>query len=1062
MIDNIASKEERILEQVKFFDRLLWVLNNSEFSLNVFRNLIEEIGLFFKVNHVYLIRCRNINFWDLKFEWFSDKKYSKLYLNGNWENYLALYSYLGTGNHVSDDDVDISIELSKWKSQFAANHVLLIPILSSKKVVSVFGFADVEKRFFYDDEILMLKQFVNFLHYQLDTFEALTVLRSGNVELRNEVSELSNQLNLIPAMIAQKSSNLRYDSVNDHLIRIFGLRKFDVIGKTDIELFPKDIAANLQRKDLEAFELDQPTTNHHEISIKKKKYHFAYHRIPYRDRNDNLKKLLIVAHDITEMFSAKVESELASKAKSEFLANMSHELRTPLNSIIGFTELLLQDNLSNEQHETLSNIKQSSYSLLDLINDILDLNKIESGKFDLFPVSFNIRKQINEITKLFEPRVLEKGIKFKTKVEENVPQNVVTDPLRIRQILVNLIGNSLKFTKQGEINLVVRNVPSNLLVENFADIEYSVTDTGIGIAPEKLNKIFEAFTQAEKDTAQKFGGTGLGLTISKRLIEMMGGSISVSSELDVGSRFWFKLPVEVTDVKGEKVEVVKEEVAESIQIRKPGEPLILVVDDDISTIRVYENSLKSKKYNLLILQSGKDVLSVAKKHRPDAILLDIFLPEKNGWEVLRELKSDVITKSIPVIVCSILQEQNKALNLGAADYIEKPIAQNRLLEILTNIHKTPPDKKRIVVVDDDVNVLKRLDKLLDKNEYFVECFSVADMALDNVLKSSPPSLIILDLMMERMDGFEFIKELRRSSEYNKTPVLVITARELNDNETAYLREKSSTIVKKSEIREKDFLKSLDKLLTGTKTPLAEVKPIEVTPAKSETQIPSLNVLLVEDNLMNQKFMSHILKRLGSTYDIAVDGRDCLDKLNGGKYDLILMDIQMPVMDGIEATKAIRQDNKYKYLPIIALTAHAMKGDRERCLAAGCNGYITKPVDQQKLVGEIMTVIKTTEPEYEEISPYFQGFDKEEVIQFQTEYIEQLRTEISELDRIMSPKEFEKFKFFGHNIKGNGVAYGFPEVSKLGAQIENSSKDQDYASLSTAFEELKEWLKNVKI
>ncbi|MBU2444857.1 MAG: response regulator [Bacteroidetes bacterium] len=1062
MIDKIVSKEDRLLEQIKFFDRLLWVLNNTEFSLQVFRNLIEEIGVFFKVNHIYLIRCRNINFWDLKFEWFTDNKYSKLYLNGNWENYLALYSYLGTGNHVTDDDVDISIELNKWKAQFNTHHVLLIPILSSKKVISVFGFADVEKRFFYEDEIMMLKQIINFLHYQLDTFEALAVLRSGNAELRNEVSELTNQLNLIPALIVQKSSNLRYENVSDQLIRILGFRKFDVIGKTDMELFPKEKANELQKKDLECLELDHPTTSHHQLVIQDKTYHFAYHRIPYRDKNDNLKKLLVVAHDITEMFSAKVESEMASKAKSEFLANMSHELRTPLNSVIGFTELLLQDNLSSEQHETLSNIKQSSYSLLDLINDILDLNKIESGKFDLFPVNFNIRKQIKEVTKLFEPRILEKGIKFYTKVEENVPQNVLTDPLRIRQILVNLIGNSLKFTKKGEINLVVRNVSRGTMNGNIAELEYSVTDTGIGIPPEKLGKIFEAFIQAEKDTAQKFGGTGLGLTICKRLIEMMGGSINVSSEIDVGSRFWFKIPVEITESKTEKAEIVSEELSESIQIRKPGEPLILVVDDDISTIRIYENYLKPKNFNLIILQSGKDVLSTVKKHRPDAILLDIFIPEKNGWEVLRELKSDVIAKSIPVIVCSILQEQNKAINLGAFEYIEKPISSSKLLEILGNIHKTPVGGKKIVVVDDDVAVLKKLDKMLSNQDYSVECYSAADIALDSILKSSPPSLIILDLMMERMDGFEFIKELRRSSEFNATPILVITSRELNENERVFLRDRSSSIIMKSDLREKEFLKSLEKLLTGIKTPIAEIKSPDVTAVTEEFKLPSLNILLAEDNLMNQKFMSHILKKLGSTYVIAVDGKDCLDKLNNGKFDLILMDIQMPVMDGIEATKIIRQKSNYKNLPIIALTAHAMKGDRERCLAAGCNGYITKPVDQQKLVGEIMSVIKTTEPKYEEISPYFQGFDQEEVIQFQTEYMEQLRIEITDLDKIMSPKAFEKFKFFGHNIKGNGVAYGFPEISKLGEQIENSSKDEDYATLTTKFEELKKFVNGVKI
>jgi PAS domain S-box-containing protein len=1062
MIDKIVSKEERILEQIKFFDRLLWVLNTTEFSSNIFRDLIEEVGLFYKINHIYLIRCRNINFWDLKFEWFTDKKYSKLYLNGNWENYLALYSYLGTGNHVSDDEVDISTEFNKWKSQFNANHLLLIPIVSSKKVVSVFGFADVDKRFFYEDEILMLKQFINFVHYQLDTVEAVTVLRSGNVELRNEVGELSNQLNLIPAMIAQKSSNLRYESVNDHLIRILGIRKFDVIGKTDMELFPKEKADELQKKDLECIELDHPTTNHHEMVIQDKRYHFAYHRIPYRDRNDNLRKLLIVAHDITEMFSAKVESEMASKAKSEFLANMSHELRTPLNSIIGFTELLLQDNLSSEQHETLVNIKQGSYSLLDTINDILDLNKIESGKFDLFPVSFNIRHHLKEIAKLFGPRILEKNLKLHVKVDDDVPQKILTDPLRIRQILVNLVGNSLKFTKRGEINLVVRNLTGENRAGHIAEIEYSVNDTGIGIPKDKLGQIFEAFTQAERDTAKKFGGTGLGLTISKRLIEMMGGTINVSSEIDVGSRFWFKIPVEITEPSDKKTEVSIAAIDEVIQPKPKIQPLILIAEDDIGTIKIYENYLKSRNYNLIILQSGKDVVSTAKKHRPDAILLDVFLPEKNGWEVLRELKSDVVTKSIPVIVCSILQEQNKAINLGALDYIEKPITSNKLLEILEGLQKKAVGENKIVIVDDDVNVLNKLDKILQEKEYVVEYFADSVIALHYILKNPPPALIILDLLMQKMDGFAFIEELRKNDDFTTTPVLILTSKELNEIEEKFFEEKSSSILLKSDFREKDFIKRLDRLLTGIKTPIIEVQPQTVTLKTEELKIPQLNVLLVEDNLMNQKFMSHILKRLGSTFEIAVDGKDCLDKMNAGKFDLVLMDIQMPVMDGIEATKIIRKNNKYKNLPIIALTAHAMKGDREKCLSAGCNGYITKPVDQQKLVGEIMSILKTTEPEYEEISPYFHGFDKEEVIQFQTEYIDQLKIEIADLEKILSPKEFEKFKFFGHNIKGNGVAYGFPDISKLGAQIENFSKDKDYASLTTAFEELKKFISEVKI
>jgi FOG: CheY-like receiver len=260
------------------------------------------------------------------------------------------------------------------------------------------------------------------------------------------------------------------------------------------------------------------------------------------------------------------------------------------------------------------------------------------------------------------------------------------------------------------------------------------------------------------------------------------------------------------------------------------------------------------------------------------------------------------------------------------------------------------------------------------------------------------------------------------------------------------------------------LNRLDRILDRIKESkkATTVSTIKAEKPVEKPTIPPLHILLVEDNLMNQKFMSHILKRLGSTFDIAVDGRDAIEKVQKNKYDLILMDVQMPVMDGLEATQYIRNELKMKDIPIIALTAHAMKGDREKCLAAGCTGYITKPIDQQKLVTEIMSVIKSTEPEYEEISPYFQGFSREEIIQLRTDYIESMRKEVEELDKKLSPKEFEAFRFFGHNIKGNGVAYGFPEISKYGAKIEEAANEKDYPTLVTIFNEFKNYLANVKI
>lgn len=1064
MTNKGITKEERLLSNLRFFDRIINSLNNNDFDLDLFRNIIEEVGKFFKLQHIYLIKCRNINFWELRFEWFLDKKYSKLYLSGNWENYLALYSYLGTGNHVTQDESEVSTELENWKSQFNASNILLIPLLEDKKVKVIFGFGDVEKKFFYEDEILILKQIVNHLYNRLESFEATSILRNGNTELRAEVSELSSQLNLIPAMIIRKSASLRYENVNDDFIKYTGFRKFDVIGKTDKELYPIEVATKLLDKDREALENEIITTTYHQLTLREKEYYFAFHRIPYRDRNDNFKKLLVVAHDITELFSAKIQSELASKAKSEFLANMSHELRTPLNSIIGFTELLLQDKINDEQQDTLSNIKQSSYSLLDLINDILDLNKIEAGKFEINNVAFDVRAQIREITSLFKPRVLEKNLRFNTKVDDNVPEVIIGDPLRVRQILVNLIGNSLKFTREGEINLIVKNLDEENKIGKTVNLEYSVTDTGIGIPKDKLSEIFEAFAQAEKDTTVKFGGTGLGLTISKRLLELMGGEIFVSSEVGLGSKFWFRLPAEVSSLKKKAKEETKPLELDVLKLIRRRPSFVLIIEDDISTIKIFERYLKSKDYKLITSQSGKNAIELAHKFHPDLILLDVNLPEKSGWDILRNLKSDVVTKSIPVVVCTILQEKQKALNLGAVEYLEKPFDSSNLLEVLNRVQKSYYGKGRIVIVDDDELILKKVDSVLQKAEYTSECFNDSEIALRSIIDNPPPSLIILDLMMPKIDGFQFIDELRKRDDYTTVPIIVLTSKDLSEDEQKILRQNCDLLIQKDDFDAKLFIEQLDKILNNlrSKSFLAETEAEPSIQLGVIETIPKLHVLLVEDNLMNQKFMSHILKKIGATYQVAVDGKDCLEKIEAEKFDLVLMDIQMPVMDGIEATKHIRQKTKFKNLPIIALTAHAMKGDQERCLHAGCNGYITKPVDQQKLVGEIMSLVKTTEHKYEKINPYFQGFDKEEIIKFQTEYIDQLKIDIQNLDKKLSPREFETFKFFGHNIKGNGVAYGFPEISKIGAELEIAAKEQDYASLTTVFDKLKRYVDGINI
>ncbi len=1061
MAEKPYSKDDRILELLKFLDEINELLND-DFDNKLFNVIIERVGHFFKLNKVYFIKCFGVNYWEVRYQWSKEKELFKQHISGNWDNLISLYSYLSTGNCVTDDLADYSEELSRFKSYFGATNILLVPTISEKKLAALFVLQDVEKKFFYDDEIIILKQIFSRIMHLLNLKDKIDFLRTTNLELRKEFDAFNRLFNLIPALIIQKSENLKYENVNENFLSFIGKKKFEVLGRGDFEFFPETVAQEITKADVESLESETKSTRIHEIKIDDRIYYFIFDRVVFIDNESKQKHLLTVAVDITKIFEEKIRSEIASKTKTEFLANMSHELRTPLNSIIGFTNLLIQEDLPEETKEIISNIRQSSYSLLELINDILDLNKIEAGKLELNPVPTDLKSLLNEIKNLFRERFESKKIYLEFKIHELVPDSILCDPLRLKQILINLIGNAYKFTNEGGVTVQVRNLSTTKEIGKTIQLEFAVIDTGIGIQEDKLNLIFEAFTQADKDTAQKFGGTGLGLTISKKFVEMMGGKIYVESQAGRGSKFFFIIPVEIT----KRVEAGVEEIEKGKIIGSKSEfaPLILIIEDDLSTARQIERHLKDKDFKLIISQTARDGFLNAKKYHPDLILLDIFLPDKSGWEVLKELKSDVVTKAIPVVICSIQPEVNKAFSLGAIEYFEKPINVQKLQKLIKSLESKFSISDKIVVVDDDVNVLQRIDHVLTKNGYQVMCFDDPEIALKKLKEFQSASLILLDLMMPKLDGFQFLAEIRKDENLMNIPVIVLTSKKLLEDEIKYLEEKTSAIFRKETFDETEFLKSLDKILERVlETKKSSIRTsIRVEKPQEKSTIPPLHILVVEDNLMNQKLMSHILNRLGSTFDIASDGKEAIEMIKKKKYDLILMDIQMPVMDGLEATRIIRNELNMRDLPIIALTAHALKGDREKFLAAGCTGYITKPVDQQKLVSEIMSVMKSKEPEFEEISPYFQGFSREEIIQLRTEYIDSMKKEVEELNKKLSPKEFEAFKFFGHNIKGNGVAYGFPEISKYGAKIEEAAVGQDYPSLVTVFNEFKDYLNSIKI
>ena len=658
--------------------------------------------------------------------------------------------------------------------------------------------------------------------------------------------------------------------------------------------------------------------------------------------------------------------EISSKYKSEFLANMSHELRTPLNSLLILSKDLSENkknNLDEIQVECAEIIYKSGCDLLALINEVLDLSKIEAGKMSINIENVSLSKLGDDLIRNFKHQAEQKGLILTCTLNKEIPEFIRTDVQRLNQILKNLLSNAIKFTEKGSVSININNFTERNII-------ISVTDTGLGIQKEKQMAVFEAFQQADGGTSRKYGGTGLGLSISRELATLLGAEIKVVSELNEGSTFSLIIPLEIFPEQ----DAISFNTSEEPVLYKPfiekgtkylnypaldddretitrDDKVVLIIEDDLIFASILLKQAYKKGFKCLSASTGEDGLLLATKYNPQAIILDMGLPGMNGNEVLHELKANPRVRHIPVHIISAKEPSFVPFKEGAVEYLTKPINKNELEDTFDRIEKFAARKiKNLLIIEDSENSRKAISILIGSGD--VKCFEAGTgKEAINIFLENKIDCIILDLGLPDMSGFELIRELRNIKNHIIPPIIVYTGKELTVEENNELLKYSDNIIIKG-------VKSEDRLLDETAlflhrmiSNLPESKQLIINNLyDKETVFHGKKILVADDDARNIFALTKILKERGMEVLKAENGKIALEILDTNHdIDLVLMDIMMPEMDGYEAIRRIRSEVVFKSLPVIALTAKAMKDDKQKCIDAGANDYITKPLDVDRLL-----------------------------------------------------------------------------------------------------------------
>lgn len=640
---------------------------------------------------------------------------------------------------------------------------------------------------------------------------------------------------------------------------------------------------------------------------------------------DNLESVNVFIKSLLKIWNGNRIT--SGNSVSGIIASIAQELRTPTNSVMGFASLLNEENLSPSQIEYVSTLKENAFELLSIINDVIDLAKYENGSNKVVKTNVKLNDLLNEVITIFKDKFNSNKIEFITEVDKSLPTHLNLDTQKLRYILINLISSSIRITEKGKISVSVFSTGRGKL-------SFKITDTSSGLPSKKLSEIFQPFALNELYDKKSANTTGLGLVLSKKYIEMLEGDISVTSTIGKGTSYVFSVSADI----GSSIETQLSSLPKPTD-RKNN---VLIVEDDYATSKLLSNYLTKWGYEPVIVNSAQQALQSVEREQYLAVLMDIVLPDSNGFELLKQIREHPNTKNTPVIVCSVETEQQKAFLMGAVEYFVKPINYKYLVEVLMS-YKLKNDSN-ILIVDDDVPTLNLMKEAVEQAGYNAIAESHSSKVI-SMIENMSLDLAIIDLDMPEINGFDLIKLIKSNKNFAKLPIMIYTGKENYEEDLKKIDGLFEELLNKNSSNIEDLAETVKAMINRYDEPS--------TPEQIKSKTDTVKILLVEDYKHSQIIVTRLLKKNNFDSIVVVEnGVEAINAVQEQQYDLILMDMQMPVMNGFEATQKIREIPQYIDIPIIALTAFAMKGDREKCLEAGATDYIPKPIDSQEFIQKV--------------------------------------------------------------------------------------------------------------